>query len=240
MIYQGNAFDLFWSVEDKSIDAVITDPPYGTTSCSWDTVIDLELFWREVKRVLKDEHSPVVVFADQPFTSNLVMSNIKWFRHDWIWDKTHITGALQARVKPFKHTEDIVVFSQKKANYYWEAVVSEIENPKEKRSTHADFRHATIRHTKDTYTNKHTGFPKEVLTCKAPRGKRTEFKHPTEKPVELIEYLLPLYTKEGDTVLDPFMGSGTTGVACKNLNREFIGFELEQEYFELARGRLAS
>ena len=239
MIYHGNAFDLFEKVEDNSIDAVITDPPYGTTACRWDSVVNLDDFWVEVKRVLRDEHSPVVVFADQPFTSNLVMSNPKWFRHDWIWNKGQHSGALQARNKPFKKTEDIVVFAKKRANYYWEHVVRELDKPKTINNNLKGYRTAVTRHRTEEHTTRVTGFPMEVLEYRAPRAGRGVFKHPTEKPVDLLEYLTTLYTKPGDTILDPFMGSGSQGVACKNLNREFIGFEMEEEYFQLAGERLA-
>ena len=237
MIYQGNAFDLFSEVADNSIDALITDPPYGTTGCRWDSVINLDDFWVEAKRVLKTPHSPVVVFADQPFTSNLVMSNPKWFRHDWIWKKPQVSGALQARNKPFKFTEDIVVFAEKRANYYWEHVVSERE-PVHRDNATATYRTAKERFANDTHVWKHTGFPKEVLEFSAPRAKQGVMKHPTEKPVSLMEYLITLYTKEGDIILDPFMGGGSTGVAAQNLNRNFIGFEMEEEYFQYAGERL--
>lgn len=237
MIYQGNAFDLFEKVEDNSIDALITDPPYGTTGCRWDTVVDLDKFWEETKRVLRTDNSPVVVFADQPFTSNLVMSNPKWFRHDWIWKKPQVSGALQARNKPFKFTEDIVVFSKKRANYYWEHVTTE-RDPVFRDNSTAVYRHATENFSNPTHIWKHTGFPKEILEYSAPRAQRDKPKHPTEKPVELMEYLITLYSKPGDTIFDPFMGSGSTGVAAQNLNREFVGFEMEEEYFEMAGERL--
>lgn len=241
MIYHGNAFDLFEKVEDNSIDAVITDPPYGTTACRWDSVVNLDDFWVEVKRVLRDEHSPVVVFADQPFTSNLVMSNPKWFRHDWIWKKPQTSGALQARNKPFKFTEDIVVFAKKRANYYWEHVVSPAEGKKERDNSTAGYRVAIERFANPHHITEYTGYPKEVLEYGAPRAslQKGEYKHPTQKPVELMEYLTTLYTKPGDTILDPFMGSGSTGVAAQNLNRNFVGFEMEEEYFKFAGDRLA-
>ena len=241
MIYQGNAFDLFSQVADNSIDAVITDPPYGTTACRWDSVINLDDFWVEVKRVLKTPHSPVVVFADQPFTSNLVMSNPKWFRHDWIWKKPQVSGALQARNKPFKFTEDIVVFSEQTPRYFIDDLLEDA-NPniviKRKK-----YRHATgTNETRDggIYTPAKTNYPKETLHYAPVRAKsrHDNTKHPTQKPEDLMEFLVSIYTQEGDVVLDPFMGSGTTGIAAQNLNRQFIGVEQDKFYYEMAKARM--
>ena len=238
MIHNADCFDVLASLPDNSVDAVITDPPYGTTSIGWDTAPNLARWWDEVERVLRTPNSPVVMFADEPFTSRLVCSKEKWFRHDWVWKKPQHSGAHLVRFRPLKYTEDILVFSKDKANYYWEAVVEELETPKTIDNNLASLGKVLgeARTFTGKHTTKHTGFPKEVLEFASPRKDRI---HPTQKPVELLEYLLPLYTQEGDVVLDPFMGSGTTGVACKNLNREFIGVEKEENYFALAGERLA-
>lgn len=241
-LFHGDAFDNWEAIPDNSIDAVITDPPYGTTSCKWDTTIDLNRFWEQVERVKRDEHTPVVVFADQPFTSTLVSSKVKWFRHDFIWDKTQVSGGLIARIAPLKTTEDIVVFSEKKANYYWDHIATPLEKVREKDITTQQMRTAVLRPSKEhkgRYKTTHTGFPMEVIKEFRPVRGGGYDRHPTQKPVELMEYLVKLYSKEGDTILDPFMGSGSTGVAALNLNRHFVGIEQDEHYFQVASERCA-
>lgn len=236
LLYNADCFDVMGEIPDKSIDAVITDPPYGTTSRDWDHSIDLDKFWLQVKRVLRTPHSPAVIFADQPFTSHLIVSNHKWYRHDFIWNKTRHSGAMNVRVRPFKHTEDIVVFSDKKSNYYYEEICVPLDKPITGKYNLRGVRMISgHKENPPGYIMTLTGYPQELLDFRAVRGKT----HPTEKPIDLMEYLLRLYTREGDVVLDPFMGSGSTGVACKNLGREFIGVEKDKDYYQLAGERLA-
>ena len=235
-LYNADCFDVLQDLPDKSVDAIITDPPYGKTSIGWDTAPNLALWWEQAERVLRTPHSVAVMFADQPFTSRLIVSKEKWYRHDYIWRKPQHSGAHNARKRPFKFTEDIIVFSEGTANYYYEQVCDKLDKPK------------TIKYNLDgvpslgkdkqdlgDHTTHLKNFPREVLEF---AGVRKGF-HPTQKPTDLLEYLLRIYTQEGDVVLDPFMGSGSTGVACETLNREFIGIEKNPDYFAIAGDRLA-
>jgi site-specific DNA-methyltransferase (adenine-specific) len=237
MLYQANCFDVMGSLPDNSVDAIITDPPYATTACRWDTPIDLPEYWKQAKRLLKTPKSPVVMFADQPFTSALVMSNPKWFRYEWLWDKHSHSGFLNAWKRPLKHTEDIVVFSEKTPNY-------NIQQHLKPTKVHQGFRPPRTSVAYEALDRKKgkssgwTGFLKERIEFRAVKGAPKDKLHETEKPIDLMEFLVGLYTNEGDVVLDPFMGSGTTGVACKNLNREFIGIEKEEIFYEVALARV--
>ena len=230
-LYNGDCFDILKELPPNSVDAVITDPPYGSTSIGWDTAPNLARWWEEVERVLRTPNSPVIVFADQPFSSRVLLSKEKWFRHDWVWKKPQHSGAQLVKYKPLKYTEDILVFSKETANYYWDAVVTELEKPKTIDNNLSSLGRmlGDDRTFEGKHTTKYTGFPKEVLEYASPRKGRI---HPTQKPVELLEYLVNLYTRKGDVVLDTFMGSGSTGKACKNLDRDFIGVEMEKEYYD--------
>lgn len=232
-LYNADCFDVLEDLEDNSVDAIITDPPYATTPLRWDTPIDLPRFWGQAKRVLKDKHSPVVVFADQPFTSNLVMSNLKWFRYEWLWDKNAHSGFLNSWKRPLKTTEDIVVFSEKAPIYNIQQHLTPTKVSKGFVPPRTSVAYAEL-DRENGQSSGWTGFLKERLEFKAVKGGE----HPTEKPVDLMEFLVSLYTNEGAVVLDPFMGSGTTGVACNNLNRDFIGVEQSEEFYQLAGERL--
>jgi len=235
LLYNDDCFDVLAGLPDNSVDAVITDPPYGTTDCDWDNGdFPFDAFWEQVNRVLKDDGLSVV-FADQPFTTDLIASNRQHFRYEWLWDKTHSTGGFNARRRPIKHTEDILVFSKNTPRYYWERFVKPFH--REFPANWPRGRHISDREQKP-FTQKWTGFPKEVISIPSLRLAKDAEKHPTQKPVELMEHLVKIYTNEGDTILDCFMGSGTTGVACKNLNRDFIGIEKDENYFALAGDRL--
>ena len=237
MLHNADCFDVLSALPDNSVDCVLTDPPYATTSIKWDTQFDLDEFWREIKRVLRTPHSPAIVLADQPFTSFLIVSNLSWFRHDYIWKKPQHSGAHNARKRPFKYTEDVLVFSEQKANYFYEEVCTKLDKPKTINYNLTGVR-TLGKHKEEPgqHTTYLTDYPNEVLEFAGVRGGE----HPTQKPTDLLEYLLRIYTREGDVVLDPFMGSGSTGVACKNLNREFIGIERDPDYFALAGDRCAS
>jgi site-specific DNA-methyltransferase (adenine-specific) len=242
VLHNADAFDVFPTLDDNSIDALITDPPYGTTDHKWDEPFDLDLFWEHTKRVMKPD-GVVAVFCDQPFTSLLVVSNIRQFRYEWVWDRGRVSTAFHARKRPMKTTEDIVVFSEQTPRYFIDDLLEDA-NPniviKRKK-----YRHATgTNEERDggIYTPSKTNYPKETLHYAPVRAKsrHDNTKHPTQKPEDLMEFLVSIYTQEGDVVLDPFMGSGTTGVACKKLNRKFVGVEQDPHYFALAGGRLAS
>jgi len=242
-LLHGDCLDLMKDIPDKSIDAIITDPPYGTTACKWDAVIPFELMWKELNRIIKD-NGAIALFGSQPFTSYLILSNINMFRHEWIWVKNKPTGAFNAKYSPMKSIENIIVFGKNKVNYYPVMVKRTEQEYKEcyRKNDSISWGSNITNTTNNIITRKNADeqwykFPTNVLNIKKD-DKRNGKQHPTQKPLELIEYLVKTYTKEDDTVLDFTMGSGTTGVACKNLNRNFIGIEKDDNYFKIATDRI--
>jgi len=238
-LLKGDCLELMKTLPDGSVDMVLTDPPYGTTACKWDSIIPFEPMWEQLKRVTK-KNGAIVMTASQPFTSALVMSNPKMFKYDWVWRKNKVTGFLNAKKMPMRNKEDILVFYYSQPTY----------NP-QKTTGHSPVNNYT-KHTSDgdTLGSTKVGISGGGSTERYPvcvqefsvvnqDGSSQEGKyHPTQKPVALMEYLIKTYTNEGDTILDFTMGSGTTGVACKNLNRSFIGIELDEEYFKIAQERI--
>ena len=217
-------------IPDGSIDAVITDPPYGTTRCKWDSVIPFEPMWAQLKRVIKP-NGAIVLFGTEPFSSALRMSNIKMYKYDWVWKKTPI-GFLNANSRPLIEIENILIFNGETYNpqglvEFGKRVVRAPQN--------ISVGHDGGRLSTDPYTQKYTNYPRQTLSFK----KETCPVHPTQKPVALMEYLIKTYTNEGETVLDFTMGSGTTGVACRNTGRNFIGIENDLESFVPAAERIA-
>ena len=227
----GDCLELMKDIPDASVDMVLTDPPYGTTACKWDSVIPFEPMWEQLKRITKP-NGAIVLFGSEPFSSALRMSNIKQYKYDWIWEKDNGTGFLNAKKQPLKVVETISVFYKSQCSY----------NPqmrlgyKPYKTTHGA--------TKTENYGKQTGaisvsngerYPLNLI--KFPRDKTNKI-HPTQKPVALLEYLIKTYTNEGETVLDNTFGSGSTGVAAVNLNRNFIGMEMDDKYFEIAIKRI--
>ena len=231
-LLQGDCLELMKDIPDGSVDMILADLPYGTTACKWDAIIPFEPLWEQYGRIIKD-NGAIVLTATQPFTSAVVMSNPKWFKHGWVWDKVTARGHLVAKYRPMQQTEDILVFSKggERVDYY----PIMIDRPKNKiqKSYEASRTEIMGGVSKKKVKVYDTWYPKTLLKFKTERGL-----HPTQKPVKLMEYLIKTYTNEGDTVLDNVMGSGTTGVACKNLNRNFIGMELDEEYFKIATERI--
>ena len=236
LLMQGDCLDLMKDIPDGSVDMVLTDIPYGTTACKWDSIIPFEPMWTQLKRVTK-KNGAIVLTASQPFTSALVMSNVKMFKYEWVWDKVNrYTGSLQANKRRLRRHEDILVFyrSQPTYNKQW--------RDGESYSVTRTNGHGEYLNNKDIDAKRY-GFndgkhnPCSVLQIKADNKKEAGL-HPTQKPVALMEYLIKTYTNEGETVLDFTMGSGTTGVAAKNLNRDFIGIELDPDYFATAKQRI--
>lgn len=227
---QGDCLDLLKSVPDFSVDLVLADPPYGTTQCKWDSIIDLELMWAELKRIIKPR-GVIVMTATQTFSSLLGSSNIEMLRYSWSWKKPH-TGQLNAKRMPLKNIEDIMVFYSRQPTYNQQRGVGEPYTVKRKGYVGSECHGAQRDH--DT-VNAGGRCPTQLLEFSNRKGKNS---HPTQKPVALMEYLIKTYTNEGEAVLDFCMGSGTTGVAAKNLNREFIGIELDEKYFNIARERI--
>ena len=233
-LMQGDCLELMKDISDGSVDMVLTDPPYGTTACKWDTVIDLDLMWEQLSRIVKPS-GVIVMTASQPFTTVLIASNIKNFKYDITWNKGNTTGFLNAKKMPLRKHEDIVVFSQmKNGNYTYNPVMRKGKMRKKGREVDSDVR--VYGAYKSSVSINDTYYPTSILDIGTVY--RVKNVHPTQKPVALMEYLIKTYTNEGETVLDFTMGSGTTGVACKNLNRSFIGIELDKEYFEIAKKRI--
>ena len=228
-LIKGEALEEMAKLPDKSIDLILTDPPYGTTTCKWDTVIPLDKMWIQLKRIIKD-NGAVVLFGSEPFSSYLRMSNIKDFKYDWIWQKELAGNGILAKIQPLKIHEIISVFC--KHNYY------PIKTKGEMRKK-MGLKESEITGGK-TFTNENINddyYPKSIIKFSM-GGYRTGRLHPTQKSTELMEYLIKTYTNEKETVLDFTMGSGTTGVACKQLNRDFIGIELDGKYFKIAENRI--
>ena len=223
-LMQGDCLEKMKEIESGSVDMVLTDPPYGTTACKWDSIIDLDLMWEQLKRII-NPNGAIVLFGSEPFSSFLRCSNIKQYKYDWVWQKRPV-NFLNAKKQPLRKTERISVFGG--STYNPQGLIAKTRINKRSNSTETNGAHGL------SNVSKFTNYPTDVLEFIGERGL-----HPTQKPVALMEYLIKTYTNEGETVLDFAMGSGTTGVACKNLNRDFIGIELDEGYFKIAEDRLA-
>ncbi len=233
-IIHGDCLEVMPKIPDKSIDMILCDLPYGTTACSWDTIISFEPLWKEYKRIIKD-NGAIVLTASQPFTSALVMSNLKWFKYCWVWNKKKSANAMLAEYQPMKIHEDICVFSKERHNYYPIKIQGEPRTDKKSYIQNGDnFGGDTVERGYENEDGLYN--PKSIIEVS--NANQTVKFHPTEKPVALFEYLIKTYTNEGDLVLDNCAGSGTTGVACKNLKRQFILIEKEQKYVDIANERL--
>ena len=229
----GDCLDILPTLPDDSIDMVMVDLPYGTTACKWDSIIPLDFLWEQYNRICK-KNAAMLFTSAQPFTTTLASSNINNFRYEWIWEKPQGTNPMNAKVMPLKSHENILVFYRSKPTY----------NPQMWYSTpYSGFSSDTSK-IGEVYGNqqsKHrdnpegSRYPKTVLKFKQEKGL-----HPTQKPVGLMEYLIKTYTNEGDTVLDNTMGSGTTGVACVNCNRSFVGIEMDKKYYQISKERISN
>ena len=239
-LIHGDCLDVMATLDAGSVDLILADLPYGTTACKWDTVIPFALLWESYRRLLKPRGA-VVLTASQPFTSALVMSNPDWFKYCWVWEKTRPGDVFNAKNKPLKVHEDICVFSPgttancspRRMTYNPVGVKSggvPASNPRRPSS----FMSPRPSHLA-THVTLGTGYPTSIVRISNPNHKSV---HPTQKPVELMEYLVRTYTDPEMVVLDNCMGSGTTGIACANLGREFIGVEREAEYFGRAETRI--
>ena len=229
-VYLGDCLEIMPSIPDKSIDMILCDLPYGTTACKWDTVIPLEPLWSEYKRVIK-KNGVIVLTASQPFTSLLVMSNIKMFKYEWIWEKEQGVNFQLCKHQPLKVHEDILVFGGK-VSYQPQGLI-ESNIIKSNKFKGGNLGHLSSEKLRGEYTQRYGNYPKTVIRLNRDRGL-----HPTQKPVALFEYLIKAYTNEGDLVLDNCAGSGTTGVACQNLNRNYILIEKEPKYYDIILKRL--
>lgn len=232
-LWHGDCLEMMKHIPDGSIDAIITDPPYGTTACKWDSIIPFEPMWAELKRIIKPDGA-IVLFSSQPFTSALIMSNPEMFKYEWIWKKDAGSNFANVKFQPMKEHEIITVFNSK---FYFPIKQERIGKRKGKKTTSFDSgrENSVFNYMKgiNKFEVDELRFPSSVQLFNRERGL-----HPTQKPVALLEYLIKTYTQENETVLDFTMGSGTTGVACKNLNRNFIGIELDENYFRIAQERI--
>jgi len=235
-LYRGDCLEVMDRlIEDGvKVDSIITDPPYGTTACKWDSVIPFDEMWLRLNKLIKP-NGAIVLFGSEPFSSALRMSNIKNYKYDWVWDKKKGGNPLLSKIQPIKIFENILIFekSGKKVKYY--PIMEKRDKVKyrgKNKGTISDSTGNSFTENK-AYTHK---YPKAILEVSnaSQKGKV----HPTQKPVALMEYLIKTYTNENETVLDFTMGSGTTGVACKNLNRDFIGIEMDEGYFKIAEDRI--
>jgi len=226
-IYNIDCLEGMKYIDDKSIDMILCDLPYGTTACKWDTIIPLDVLWREYERIIKD-NGAIVLTASQPFTTMLINSNIKLFKYCWVWEKEQGVNFLMAKKQPLKVHEDICVFYKKQCTYNPQMTMG-----KPYISGKGDSGEVTGKVKKIQTKNTGTRYPKSIIRFNRERGL-----HPTQKPVALFEYLIKTYTNESDLVLDNCMGSGTTAIACINTNRNYLGFELNKEYYEIAKNRI--
>ncbi len=263
-LYQGDCLVEMNKIADGSVDLILCDLPYGTTDrkgirdkgdnrlLSWDTVIPLDELWEQYRRVLK-ERGAVVLTADQPFTSQLILSNLDWFKYEWIWKKKKTTGFLLANYRPMKETEDVVVFSPAGAaaasrhggnmTYNPQGLIEKKVKKKNSAKRLGKFLHNPEHMGKGNkllheteYEQKYTNYPSEIIEF----GLDKDSIHPTQKPVALMDYLIKTYSNENEVVLDNCMGSGTTGVSAVRCNRKFIGIEKDENYFNLASDRIMS
>ena len=223
--------------EGVKVDAIITDPPYGTTACKWDAVIPFEPMWERLNKLIKP-NGAIVLFGSEPFSSALRMSNIKNYKYDWVWDKKLAGNGILAKIQPLKIHELVHIFSSKgRSVYYPQKTKGKLRkkltsNPKISEINNGN----GIKRAKETLNDEY--YPKSIIEFSMAGHRKNRF-HPTQKPVALMEYFIKTYTNEGETVLDFTMGAGTTGVACKNLNRGFIGIEKNEEYFKIAKERIS-
>ena len=223
----GDCLERMKEIPDGSIDMILTDPPYGTTACKWDSVIPLEPMWKHLKRIIKP-NGAIVIFGSEPFSSVLRMSNIKNYKYDWIWKKNISTLFQHCNRMPLIEIELISVFYKSQALYKPQGLI-ECNKENKRGSMGNNLGHGTS----NKHIQKYTNYPRRILEFKKDGNL-----HSTQKPVALMEYLIKTYTNENETVLDFTMGSCTTGVACKNLNRNFIGIEKEKKYFNISKDRI--
>lgn len=233
-LFSGDCLEIMPKLEEKSFDLILSDPPYQITQCAWDKMIPFAPMWENIKRILKPGGT-VALFGSQPFTSKLVMSNLKWFRYCWVWEKDQGVGGLNSKKMPLKSHEDISVFYEKLSKYNPQFL--DTKETWYKKDTGGNYKEHLGKKEKE-FEKKSLGtlrYPKTVLKFS---NQKTNRKHPTQKPAALMEYLIKTYTDQGDHILDFCMGSGSTGVACQNTGRHFTGIELESKYFKIAQQRM--
>jgi len=230
-LIHGDCLEEMKAIPYQSVDMILADPPYGTTACEWDSVIPLEPMWNQLIRIVKPTGA-IVLTASQPFTTSLIHSNMNMFKYCWVWNKIKPSTGLHANQMPLKCTEDVIVFG-KSIPYYAQMIKKELRIEIKNDSNGEAFGNNRVN---KIHNNCEKGYPKNIIEIS--NADQSDRHHPTQKPVSLMEYLIKTYTNENETVLDFTMGSGTTGVACRNTNRKFIGIELDETYFNTARNRI--
>ena len=264
-LYNGDCLEVMQDIPNNSIDFILTDLPYGTTAFKWDINIPSNLMWEQIKRIRKN-NTATVLFGNEPFSSYLRLSNINEYKYDWIWEKEKATGQGFSKKQPMRKNELISVFYKNQPNYDWkgkkldkpftrvrtisgnESFATARDNLENGKRTYVTYTHKTKHYRKNnkTYSTGKDSDWKVIDELRYPTliksfnviGKKLNYLHPTQKPTELLEYLIKTYTLENETVLDFTMGSGSTGVACVNTNRDFIGIELDREYYKIAKERI--
>ena len=243
-LMRGNCLSLMTKIEDRSVDMVLCDLPYGTTECAWDSVIPFDLLWEQYERIITDRGA-IVLFGAQPFTTALIASNLELYKYSWVWEKTRPSNFLNAKNAPMKIYEDVMVFSKgttankspKLMNYFPQGLRATVGNTSKTSSKTEKFSYYGKRPSREgkEWVQEFTNYPKNILRFESEKNPN----HPTQKPVRLCEYLIKTYTTVGMTVLDNTMGSGTSGVAAVRTRRNFVGIEMSKEYFELSKARIA-
>ena len=234
-IYNEDCLEGMKRIPDKSIDMILCDLPYGTTRCKWDTVIPFEPLWEQYERVIKD-NGAIVLFGSQPFTTVLINSNLKHFKYNWYWNKTKPSGHLNAKKQPMRAVEEICVFYKSQCTYNPQGLTyGKFNNNRPSRENKVDGEY-TFGKEKNFGISNAKGYPKNILEYS---NSNNNLLHPTQKPLALCEYLIKTYTNENELVLDNCIGSGTTAIACINTNRNYIGFEIDEGYCNIANERIA-
>jgi DNA modification methylase len=244
-LIKGDCLEIMKNIPRGKIDMILCDLPYGTTACKWDNVIPFEPLWEQYKRIIKD-NGAIVLFGQEPFSSYLRLSNINNYRYDWIWEKSNPSNIALANKQPMRYHELISVFYKKQPIYNKQMIPRESPRIKQAHKNNYVFHNSqseqtALGHIEIDSKKYDADFknPSSIIKIPSLRPNSKEFvKHPTQKPVALLEYLIKTYTNEGELVLDNCMGSGSTGVAAINTNRKFIGIELEQNYFDIAKNRI--
>ncbi|MCK7258043.1 site-specific DNA-methyltransferase [Enterobacter asburiae] len=244
-LIHGDCLEIMKEIADTSVDLILCDLPYGSTACAWDSVIPFEILWGHYRRIISPTGA-IVLTGSQPFTSALVMSNPSWFKYSWVWEKNRASGHVHAKNKPMKKHEDICVFSPgntlhasqstKRMTYNPQGLIELADPVTRKRNDAGDNAVMSKRMSHKPTSQTHGGYPTSIIRFDIPMNENRF--HPTQKPVDLMEYLVRTYSNDGDTVLDNCMGSGTTGLACINSCRNFIGIEKDENYYEIACQRI--
>lgn len=230
LVYQGDCLEVMKDIEDKSVDMILCDLPYGTTSCKWDIIIPFDKLWEQYNRIIKDGGC-IALFGNEPFSSYLRLSNINNYKYDWVWDKVKPASGLRAKYEPLRHIEYISIFN---TTQYYPIMVEKKHRAEWKNDSNGEaFGDARVKRYHD---NKGLGYPKQLLTFS--KADQSQAYHPTWKPVNLCEYLIETYTNEGDLILDNCIGGGSTALAALKCNRDFIGIEKEEKYCQITNQRI--